>query len=44
MQRGSCNPEKLKVHIVKVGTLGTIEHSFKIKDLLGTLQEQCRTM
>jgi hypothetical protein len=44
MQRGSCYPEKIKVGKVKVRTLEQLEHSFKIKDLLGTLQEQCRTM
>jgi hypothetical protein len=37
MRRGSCSSEKIKLAKVKSGTLGTIEHYFKIKDLQGTL-------
>lgn len=37
MRRGSCSSEKIKFTKVKSGTLGTIEHYFKIKDLQGTL-------
>ncbi len=33
MRRGSCERDFLKMRKVKVGTLGTIEHCFIIKDL-----------
>ena len=33
MRRGSFEREKLKMRKVKNGTLGTIEHYFKINDL-----------
>jgi hypothetical protein len=33
MQRGSCNPQKIFLGKVKVGTLEQLEHCFKIKHL-----------